>query len=120
MHHKRKRARKQSVSEHGGKALVAAEAVGDVEGQLQRLLAVQPGENIVNGSKVSLSLEWSDENARRTVRLVIALTPCGWWHVGTRPCVFVRKYQREQRKVPTNVARGNPQHQFYWTALNRI
>lgn len=31
------------IAEHGGQALVAAESVGDVEGQLQRLLSVQPG-----------------------------------------------------------------------------
>lgn len=35
------------VPEHGGQALVAAETVGDVEGQLQRLLAVQPVVGIV-------------------------------------------------------------------------
>lgn len=39
------------VVDDGGQTLVATEAVSDMEGQLQRLLAVQPAEQGVEGRK---------------------------------------------------------------------
>lgn len=49
--------------EHGGQALVATEPVGDVEGQLQRLLAVQPASGSPSSGSITFSVFVNKESA---------------------------------------------------------